>query len=44
MSFTVNAEGFKGFSRGTFQVRMLLAMINKVSDVLRAFAAPFDIF
>ena len=41
---SVNAEGFTGFSRGAFQVRVLSAMIDKVCYVLRALAAPIDIF
>ena len=40
---SVDAEGFKGFSCGAFEVRILFSMIDKVSDILRAFAAPFDV-
>ena len=42
---SVDAEGSStGFSRGAFQVRVLSAMIDKVCYVLRALAAPIDIF
>ena len=36
--------GYKGFSRGAFQVRVLSAMIDKVCYVLRALSAPNDLF
>ena len=39
-----NAERSTGFSRGAFQVRVLSAMIDKVCYVLRALAAPIDVF
>ena len=41
---SVDVEGYKGFSRGAFQVRVLSAMIDKVCYVLRALAASIDGF
>ena len=44
-NMSVDAEGSNtGFSRGAFQVRVLSAMIDKVCYVLRALAAPINIF
>ena len=40
----IDAEISTGFSRGAYQVRVLSAMIDKVCYVMRALAAPIDVF
>ena len=41
---SMDTERSTGFSRGAYQVRVLSAMIDKVCYVLRALAAPIDVF